>query len=91
MNAKQAINMIQDHGHKAFATPDGLLALSTALANDEPCSRDYMDDARAFGFCANAVHAISFASDIVFEESTVFEVRDDGTVDSLAIRRWLGY
>jgi hypothetical protein len=29
--------------------------------------------------------------DVWFEETVVFEVREDGSVDSAAIRRWLGY
>jgi hypothetical protein len=75
MNTNQAIHMIQDHGHKAFATADGLLVMSDAVCIDCP----------TWSF-------ITFTDrDCMFEESTVFEVRDDGSVDSEAIRRWLGY
>ena len=102
MNTNTAIHMIQDHGHKAFATADGLLAMSSADAYDDFGQRiraDIEHNAmynihamiRARSNEYNALVEWHTSADVVFEESTVFEVRDDGTVDSAAIRRWLGY
>lgn len=75
MNTNQAIGMIRDHGLKAFATADGLLAVTDYTFVGVEA---YEDGAYA-------------DNDFIFEESTVFEVREDGTIDSVAIRRWLGY
>jgi hypothetical protein len=74
----QAIRIIQDHGHFAAITKDGLLALSEVVA--PPHGVNVFD-----------CHVSAELADRVFLEPMLFEVDADGMVPSKPVRMWLGY
>lgn len=81
MRVETAIKMINDHGHKAFVTPEGLTCISVGVT----------------ATLDRAAQDIAFVDeDFVFEEVTTFPINDDTmplfeNVDATAIRNWLGY
>lgn len=87
MRTQSAINMIRGHGFHASVTADGLIANMPATW-DSPLNPAWPHCYDAGGMSADDVR---FTDDIMFEETTVFDVREDGTVDSDAIRAFLGY
>lgn len=73
----KAMSFIADHGHRAYLTKDGLLALSDCVW----CDHERLGDSAP----------LADIMDRVFEEPAVFEVDDMGRVDGRKVRDWLGY
>lgn len=44
MNLRAAICMLQDHGHHAFVSPEGLHAISTVYVPAHPFEATFVDD-----------------------------------------------
>lgn len=78
MRVETAIKMIENHGHKAFVTAEGLACVCQAVDTNHDINHIRFAD----------------PDDVVFEEVTTFPVLSYPTpncVDAVTIRNWLGY